>query len=498
VPSSRTRVSDVRERVLSLETEYAVAFHSEGPSATPDPSRIVEAIGKPLTQKWGIPASRFLINGSKFHHDVGHAEWSLPECRSAREVAVYDKAADLALGSLLREAEAELARDGYDGRLLVVKNNVDAHGHTYGCHENYAAERQTAWLGTEDQLRLTVRLLVPFLVTRQVFCGAGRVGLGPRLEEGGGFQIMQRADFVDETVSVDTTKRRAIVNLGREKEPLATGNFRRLHLILADANMSPWATYLKLGTTGLVLSLLEDLCLGDIPHLENPVAALRTISRDPSCSVTVPLRDGRELTAVQIQRIYLDQAQRYLASHQQSDDEAQLVGRWAQVLLVLEQDPKQLFGKVDWVTKKALMDAHLVRAGLQWSDLSDGPVPYDLLHLDIEYHNLSPDEGLFCRLPEERWGGLISSEEIRQAQLSPPPYTRAKVRGQAIALARRTVVHVEVDHWDRVTIGRWHISLGEPLEFFSPDLYALSREAPETNAAPRPVEETEDRQTYSR
>jgi len=467
----------VRERIFSLETEYAISFHPNEGSDTPEHKRIVEALRRPLIKQYGIPNSSFLINGSKFHHDVGHAEWSLPECRSAREATVYDKAADHTLGLLIPAAEQVLADGGYRGKLFVVKNNADTEGHTYGCHENYMAECETEWLGMEDHLRLTVRYLVPFLVTRQVFCGAGRVGFGPRLEEGFGFQIMQRADFIDAIVSEETRKERAIVNLGRENEPLASGNYRRLHLILADANMSGWATYLKLGTTGIVLRMLEDLCFGDIPHLQDPLSALRQISRDPTCTVQVPLRDGRMATAIEIQRTYLEQAQAYFRFYEPSVEEQEIMQLWARALDALEQDPMSLFGKVDWVTKKYLMDRYLDKAGLGWEhDLRGQPAYYELLRMDIQYHNLSPDDGLFYRLLRGRLDTLIPNEEIHQAQGTPPPYTRAKVRGDVIAAARRIGVSVEVGKWDQLEIGRYSITVDNPLDFFIPEVFALFKE----------------------
>jgi len=467
----------VRERIFSLETEYAISFRTERGSESPESRKIVEALRRPLVEQCGISGSAFLVNGSKFHHDMGHAEWSLPECRSAREAAVYDKAADHLLGTVIPQAERQLAAQGHRGRLLVVKNNADAEGHTYGCHENYMAESETDWLNREDHLRLTVRYLVPFLVTRQIFCGAGRVGFGPRLEEGFGFQVMQRADFIDSVVSKETRRERAIVNIGRETEPLATGNYRRLHLILADTNLSGWATYLKMGTTGLILRMLEDLSFGDIPHLQDPLDALRQISRDPSCRTRVRLRDGREVTAVEIQRVYLEQAQAYFKSDEPSPQEQEILRLWEETLNLLEQNPMALFGKVDWVTKKHLMDRYLEKTGLGWErDLRDQPAYYELLRMDIQYHNLSPQEGLFYRLLRGKLDTLASDHEIHQAKSVPPPYTRARIRGDVIAAARRTGMRVEVDKWERVEVGNYGIAIDNPLDFVAPEVVVLFRE----------------------
>ena len=484
----------MRERIFSLETEYAISFHAEKGDQAPDREEIVEALRRPLVREYGVSGSTFLVNGSKFHHDVGHAEWSLPECRSAREAAVYDKAADHLLGTVIPQAERQLARQGHRGRLLVVKNNVDTEGHTYGCHENYSAESESDWLGREDQLRLTVRCLVPFLVTRQIFCGAGRVGFGPRLEEGFGYQIMQRADFIDAVVSKETRSERAVVNLGRETEPLASGNYRRLHLILADANLSGWATYLKLGSTGLVLRMIEDLGFGDIPHLHDPLDALRRISRDPTCKTRVPLRDGREVSAVEIQRMYLEQARAHLQSASPSPEEAEILRLWEETLSALEQNPMSLFGKVDWVTKKGLMDRYLERAGLDWGhDLRNQSAYFELLRMDIQYHSLLPQDGLFYRLQSGRLDAMLSDDEILQARSTPPPFTRARIRGDVIAAARRTGMRVEVDKWERVQIGSYEISMGEPLDFAAPEAVALFRDGV-TKQAYKPHDEEPSRE----
>jgi len=466
----------VRERVFSLETEYAIAFHTQNGRNPPSRQSIVEALRRPLVERCGIPNSHFLVNGSKFHYDVGHAEWSLPECRNAYEAAVYDKAADRMLASLLSEAEAQLAQQGYNGKLLVVKNNADADGNTYGCHENYMAVNQTPWLNFKDHLLLTTRYLIPFLVTRQLFCGAGRVGYGRKLEAGVGFQMMQRADFIEKIFSEETQSQRAIISLARENEPLAQGHYRRLHLILADANLSGWATYLKLGTTGIVLRLLEELGFQTIPHLLDPLAALRQISRDPTCSVRIPLQDGNQLTAIEIQRLYLKQAQDYFNDRTASRDEQQIMHLWEEALNQLETGPDRLFGKVDWVTKKRLMDKYLASVGKAWEDVSPGETTYyELLRLDIQYHNLSPQEGLFARLLKGKTDLLVSAEEVQQAQNNPPPYTRAWIRGTAIAAAREQWLDIEVDRWDKFRVNGRTIAINNPLQFVSPELCQIAR-----------------------
>ena len=488
----RPWASKVRHRVFSLETEYAICFVESESRSPVDPSLVVDALRRSLVKRYGTDESAFLVNGSKFHYDLGHAEWSLPECRTAREAAIYDKAADAALRGVLRGAEKQLSSRGGGGRLRVVKNNVDANGTTWGCHENYLCQRETDWLQRGDHLRLLIRYLVPFLVTRQVYAGAGRVGWGQNLEERFAFQIMQRADFIEKVVSDDTQHDRAIVNLGRERDTLAADEFRRLHLILADANMSGWATWLKLGTTGLLLRMLEDLHFGEIPHLGDPVDALHRISRDPTCSVEVPLTDGSTATAVQIQRRYHQQARSYLERFPASSEEGEIFRAWGEALDQLEQDPRGLVGKVDWLTKKALLDGWLGQRGLNWSDIDRGsPVYYDLLKMDIDYHNLASTEGLFyefLKLVSDHGGGaeeepldsFFDPQVVRQAIQTPPPYTRAKIRGDLLRSARRHGTPVAVDHWEQVALGDYGILLEDPLRFFDAEVFSILRDGKRT------------------
>jgi proteasome accessory factor A len=464
----------MRERVFGLETEYAVLHRPKEGGRTARPADIVEAMSELLVRGYGLPDTRFLVSGAKFYYDVGHAEWSLPECRSAREAAVYDKAADHLLASLLDGVEAELAARGMPGRVLLVKNNVDPDGHTYGCHENYMAEKVTRWLDLEDHLRLTVRYLVPFLVSRQILTGSGRVGWGPRREQGLGYQIMQRADFIDEVVSKETRGQRAIVNLGRESEPLMRADYRRLHLILGDANLSGWASFMKLGTTGVVLRVLEDADVGAIPHLADPVSALRRISRDPTCRARVALAQGGESTAIEIQRVYLRQAEAHFERDAPSPEEETILAEWGAALDVLEEDPIGLDHKADWVTKKRVLDRYLDARGLRLSDIPEGtPECFRALRIDLDYHDISPAQGLYYRLLGGAPDSLVTGDEIARAQREPPPYTRARVRGEVIASARRTGNEVKVDGWDEIDIGQGTVKLPDALGFVVPAVHRL-------------------------
>jgi len=458
----------VRERIFSLETEYAIVHRPRKDAQPANVAAVIEAIRTAVSRRFGSDDTLFLINGSKLYHDSGHAEWSLPECRTAREAAVYDRAADRALTQAIPAANALLADAGFPGELSIIKNNVDPLGNTYGCHENYMARTETEWLDKMSHLRFSVRALLPFLVTRQILCGTGRLGWGKTGEDGFRFQISQRADFISELVSADTTKNRAIVNLGRETEPFAAGSLRRLHLILSDANLSGWATWMKLGTTGLVLRMIEDLALGDIPHLVDPVAALHLVSRDPSCRGVLPLRDGSSRTAVDVQRAYCEAAATYLGNHPASDEETRLVAEWTAALDALARDPAKLTGKADWVTKHALIGRYLARHGVDWAELSPrSPLGYEVQRLDIEYHDLSPGVGRYLQLlaQQQRADTLVEELEIRRALGEPPPYTRAQIRG-ALVRGRQLGFAIKVVSWDVVQVRDTRIALGDPMRFF--------------------------------
>lgn len=463
------------ERVFGIETEYAVAHEPFQSGTQLGVGELVMELKTLLREKYGLEDCDFLCNGSKFYYDVGHAEWCVPECRSAREAAVYDKAADYILASLVPALESKLADQGHPGRVMLVKNNVDVAGNTWGCHENYMTEMATEWLhDAMDHLRLTIRAMIPHLVTRQIFCGAGRAGWGPCLEEGLHYQIAQRADFITTVVSKETTCNRAIVNLSREAEPLMRTDLRRLHLILGDANLSGWATWMKLGVTGIILRMIEDLEVGDIPHLADPVAALQAISRDVTCRRKVALRSGQSVTAVDIQRAYLNQADSYFERYDATAEEQSLMSEWRECLDTLERDPMGLGGKVDWVTKKSLLDRLLKKRGQRWGQPGpQDPLYFEVLKLDIDYHRISRSDGLFYRLLRGRPDTLINDEEIRTACTNAPPYTRARIRGDVIASARRTGLSPRIDGWDRVEIAGHLVQLPDALRFMDPTVVHL-------------------------
>jgi proteasome accessory factor A len=454
------------QRVFSLETEYAINFFGVGGSGSPPELAIVKALQEAITPRYGLLGSLFLTNGGKLHHDLGHAEWSLPECRSAYEATVYSKVADQVLGQAATEATAIINRAGFRGELLVIKNNVDSQGVTYGCHENYQTLRTLDLLPEtadgQNFLRYLVRCLVPFLVSRQLLVGAGRLIYSERPAPELRFEIAQRARFIDRVVSKETTKERPIVNLGRESEPHAGGNARRLHLILGDANLSGWATWIKLGTTGLLLRMAEDLYLSDLPLLRDPVAALHAIAADPSCTQLVPLHDGRQVSALDLQWLFYEQAYDYLEQFGSDADEQRLMEAWGEALQQLDADPALLRDRVDWVAKRQLLETSLREHGIGFEEAARHPETIRALqHIDLLYHDIGP-AGLFTQL----WpiDTLVRAAEVEAAKQR-PPFSRALLRGAAIEFGRRGLGTVGVQEWSRLTIDAESVLLSAPLAF---------------------------------
>jgi proteasome accessory factor A len=319
--------------------------------------------------------------------------------------------------------------------ITLYKNTTDNKGASYGCHENYLMSRQTPFSGI-------VSGLTPFLVTRQVFCGAGRVGLG---QDGrhAGFQISQRADFIEAEVGLETTLKRPIINT--RDEPHADADVhRRLHVIIGDATLCDVATLLKTGTTSLVLALIEAGWLDDRLALADPVREVRAISHDPDLAHRVRLADGRRLTAVQVQREYCDLARKFIDDRGVPDAETQLVlERWERVLDALETDPMQLTGQIDWIAKRAVLDGYRDRDGLAW----DHP---RLAAVDLQWADLRPEKGIHRRLSATgRIELLVTDEEVASAVTTPPPDTRAYFRGRCVAKFGPAVTAAS---WDSVII----------------------------------------------
>src|SRR5215472_13903507 len=379
-------------RVMGTETEYGISVPGQpGANAMVTSSQIVNAYQaataakarrarwdfeeeNPLRDARGFDLTReaadssqltdedlglanvILTNGGRLYVDHAHPEYSAPECTNPLSVVIWDKAGE----RVMAEAAAKAATVPGSAPIQLYKNNTDNKGASYGSHENYLMRRGTPFADI-------VKFLVPFFVSRQVVCGAGRVGIGAD-GRGSGFQISQRADFFEVEVGLETTLKRPIINT-RDEPHADPEKYRRLHVIIGDANMSEVSTYLKMGTTALVLAMIEDKFLTGDLSIDGAVSELRTVSHDPSCKHLIGLRSGRKLTAVQVQMEYLEMARKYTEDRFGSDVDdltRDVLDRWESVLVTLSDDPMQLAGLLDWVTKLQLIEGYRSRDGLGW------------------------------------------------------------------------------------------------------------------------------------
>jgi Pup amidohydrolase len=359
-------------------------------------------------------ANVILTNGARLYVDHAHPEYSTPECTNPRDVVIWDKA-----GERIVVAAAEAVRIPGQNPIVLYKNNTDNKGASYGAHENYLMRRSTPFPDI-------VRHITPFFVSRQVVAGAGRVGIG---QDGstGGFQISQRADFFEVEVGLETTLKRPIVNT-RDEPHADPEKYRRLHVIIGDANLAELSTYLKVGTTALVLAMIEERALGEELAVENPVAELHKVSHDPTLTHRVQLRDGRAMTALDMQEHYLEKARAFVQERGvEEEDTADVLQKWGSVLSRLQEDPLKCRRELDWVAKLALLESYRDRDGLEWDDPK--------LHLiDLQYADLRPEKGLYFRLVERgSIDRLVGEDEVRRAIMQPPADTRAYFRGRCLA-----------------------------------------------------------------
>ena len=375
-------------------------------------------------------ANVVLPNGARLYVDHAHPEYSTPEVTTPLEAVRFDKAGELVMAAAARQAEQ------LTGAVITLyKNNTDNKGVSYGAHENYLMSRQTPFSSIVSQL-------TPFFVTRQVVCGAGRVGIGQDGHQHG-FQISQRADFFEVEVGLETTLKRPIINT-RDEPHADAEKYRRLHVILGDANLAELSTLLKVGTTSLVLAMIEDGWLTDELKIAEPVRELRAVSHDPSLTHQVRLADGRQLTALEIQREYLDRARKYLDDKYGSELDQpteQVLTEWDSVLTRLAEDPMQLAGELDWVAKLRLLNGFRERDRLDWSA--------PRLHaVDLQYADVRPDRGLYHRLVRRgSMRTLIDPQRTVEAVQHPPTDTRAYFRGECL---RRYPESVAAASWDSV------------------------------------------------
>jgi proteasome accessory factor A len=418
----------MERRIYGLENEYGVTCTLRGQRRL-SPDEVARYLFRRVVS-WGRSSNVFLANGARLYLDVGsHPEYATPECDLLHDLIAHDKAGEWILSQLLESAEQRLAEEGIRGDIYLFRNNTDSAGNSYGCHENYLTSRG-------DELVRYSEVLIPFLVTRQIYAGAGKVLHTAR---GAQFSISQRAEHIWEGVSSATTRSRPIINT-RDEPHADSDRFRRLHVIVGDSNMSEYATFLKVGACSLVLRMLEDpgVVLRDMT-LENPIRAIREISHDVTLTRAVRLANGRELTAFEIQGEYLRRAQRYADNHELAPQEKQALGMWEHVMVGLERDPMSMHREIDWVTKLRLVEAYRARHDL---DLGDPRVAL----LDLQYHDIRRDRSVFYKLQKaDRVERIVTDQDIEEAIDTPPQTTRARLRGEFIRRAKERKRDYTVD-----------------------------------------------------
>jgi len=383
-------------------------------------------------QQENIARNKTLENGARYYVDHAHPEYSCPEVTNPHELVVHEKAGERIVEISRREANALLPEGT---QMLIYKNNSDRKGNSYGSHENYLMDRRTSF-------KQIVEHLLPFFVTRQVYSGAGKVGSENRAHPCD-YQLSQRADFFETEVALDTMVKRPIINT-RDEPHADREKYRRLHVIVGDANMSEYTIYLRNGATAIVLSMIEDGAITKDLSLRDPVRAIKEVSHDPSCARTIELQNGKRMTAVQIQLQFLQMAREYAASRPTEPWVPDVLARWEHVLGCLESDSDRLAGQIDWVIKKALIERFMDRKGLDWGSPQ-------VQMMDLQYHDLRPDKGLYYLL--ERQGQVertATDEEIVRAVTHPPEDTRAYFRGQCLKRYGGEVFGV---NWDSISFG---------------------------------------------
>ncbi len=362
-------------------------------------------------------ANVILSNGARLYVDHAHPEFSAPEVTNPRDAVIFDKA-----GERIMETAARLAGAVPGSKPIhMYKNNVDGKGASYGTHENYLCSRETPFPEI-------ISGLLPFFASRQVFAGSGRVGIGPQGETDG-FQLAQRSDYIEVEVGLETTLKRGIINT-RDEPHADADKYRRLHVIIGDANLAETATYLKLGTTALVLSMIEADWPMPSVDLAGPVSAVHKISHDPTLRVTVPLVDGRQFTGLDLQYAYAETAAAYLADTYGADVDPQtqdILDRWVDVLDRLDNDPMDLADELDWPAKLRLLEGFRQRDGLAWASPR-------LAMVDLQYSDVRLDKGLYNRLVSRgSMKRIVTEPEVLAAITEPPEDTRAYFRGRCVA-----------------------------------------------------------------
>ena len=388
--------------------------------ADADPSQLTD-------EDYGL-ANVVLHNGARFYVDHAHPEYSSPEVTNPLDAALWDAA-----GDRIMQLSAFHASKLTGELITAYKNNTDGKGVSYGTHENYQLSRSTPF-------GRIVKYLTPFFVTRCVFAGAGRVGIGQESLVPG-FQLSQRADFFEAEIGLETTLRRPIINT-RDEPHANPDEYRRLHVIVGDANMSQFANYLKLGTTSLVLSMIEDDYLNVDLDLHDPVSYMHVVSHDYEFKENLTRRNGKTITALEIQEEFIAQAYKYVKDRSKDDPMTMdVLNNWQRVITTLRNDPMSLSNELDWVAKFNIMNAYRVRDQALWNDSRIETV-------DIQYADLRQDKGLAMVLQKKgRMRTLFSEDQISHAISNPPEDTRAYFRGRCVAIYEQKIAAAS---WDSI------------------------------------------------
>jgi len=427
-------------RIYGIETEFGVTFTLRGQRRL-SPDEVSRFLFRKVVA-WGRSSNVFLENGSRLYLDVGsHPEFASAECDSLHDVVAQDKAGEMILRELVDYAQQQLDDEGIRGEIFLFKNNTDSTGNSYGCHENYCIER------IEDLTRLE-QVFIPYLISRQIFTGAGKVVTNTK---GTNYSMSQRAEHIWEAISSATTRSRPIINT-RDEPHADPERFRRLHVIVGDSNMSEFATYLKVGTASVVLAMIEDkqTVLRDY-NMASPINALRDISYDLWSKETVKLVNGRDMTALEIQEDLCERAEAFVQGHDElPEDQKNAVRLWREVIEQYRSDPMLLSDRVDWIAKLQIIEREQERSHIALSDPK-------IALIDLLYHDTNVDKGLYYRRQARgHYTRMVSDEDIKEATTTPPATTRAHMRGTFIKAAKE---------WRRDYTVDWvHLKLNDEMQ----------------------------------
>jgi proteasome accessory factor A len=409
----------MERRIFGLENEYGVTCTFQGQRRL-SPDEVARYLFRRVVS-WGRSSNVFLRNGARLYLDVGsHPEYATPECDSIVDLVIHDKAGERILEGLEQDAERRLREEGIAGDIYLFKNNTDSAGNSYGCHENYLVGRHGEFSRLAD-------VLVPFLVTRQIICGAGKVLHTPR---GAVFCVSQRAEHIWESVSSATTRSRPIINT-RDEPHADAERFRRLHVIVGDSNMSETTALLKVGSTDLVLRMIEASGIFRDLTLENPIRAIREVSHDPTGRRKVKLANGREASALEIQREYLSRAVDFIDRRGADGTVKRVLDLWSRTLTAVETGDLSLVDReIDWVIKQRLIERYMSKHDLPLSSPR-------IAQIDLAYHDINRSRGLYYLMEKRGSVERVARDiEIFQGKSLPPQTTRARLRGEFIKRAQ--------------------------------------------------------------